>query len=222
MITPTETELGSWQTAVDLLANMLRVPAGLVMECGADKLTVRVSSSSPGNPFTVGDATEATENLYCDRVVSQRSRLHVNDARTSDAWNGSPDVELGFIAYLGYPLRLSDDEVFGTLCVLDNRPRTFIEAEEQLIIVVRDLIEGHLALLREQDELRNVRHILTEKICEVSTLEHFIPICYRCKQVRDNSGYWQSVEEYFRARTDADFSHGLCPDCLSQELEQSE
>jgi hypothetical protein len=48
---------------------------------------------------------------------------------------------------------------------------------------------------------------------EVKTLRGFIPICANCKKVRDDAGFWQSVETYVSARTDADFSHHVCPEC---------
>jgi hypothetical protein len=50
-------------------------------------------------------------------------------------------------------------------------------------------------------------------LAEVKTLSGLIPICGWCKNVRNDSGYWQSVEQYVRARTDASFTHGICPDC---------
>lgn len=48
---------------------------------------------------------------------------------------------------------------------------------------------------------------------EVKTLSGLIPICAACKKVRDDAGFWQSVEKYFAGRSDAKFSHGICPDC---------
>ncbi len=48
---------------------------------------------------------------------------------------------------------------------------------------------------------------------EIKSLRGLIPICAGCKKVRDDSGYWHSVESYLRTHTDADFSHGFCPEC---------
>lgn len=48
---------------------------------------------------------------------------------------------------------------------------------------------------------------------QINTLKGFIPICASCKNVRDDQGYWHQVEEYVRAHSDAEFSHGICPDC---------
>ena len=48
---------------------------------------------------------------------------------------------------------------------------------------------------------------------EVRTLQGLIPICAGCHQIRDDAGFWQRLESYFEDRSDARFSHGLCPDC---------
>jgi hypothetical protein len=54
----------------------------------------------------------------------------------------------------------------------------------------------------------------------VRQLQGLIPICSSCKKVRDDTGYWGQVEEYISARTDADFTHGLCPDCLAHYYDE--
>ena len=51
---------------------------------------------------------------------------------------------------------------------------------------------------------------------EIRLLQGFIPICCSCKKVREDDGYWTQVEEYVSQRTDAQFSHGFCPDCLEE------
>jgi hypothetical protein len=48
---------------------------------------------------------------------------------------------------------------------------------------------------------------------EVEALHGLLPICCSCKKIRDDDGYWQHVETYFQTHTEADFSHGICPEC---------
>jgi hypothetical protein len=50
-------------------------------------------------------------------------------------------------------------------------------------------------------------------ISEIKTLEGFIPICARCKKIRDNKGYWNIMEQYIAARSGAEFTQSLCPEC---------
>jgi PAS domain S-box-containing protein len=51
---------------------------------------------------------------------------------------------------------------------------------------------------------------------EVRTLRGLLPICMHCKRIRDGQGQWTPIEHYVRARTEARFSHGICPDCMVQ------
>lgn len=51
---------------------------------------------------------------------------------------------------------------------------------------------------------------------EIKTLSGLIPICASCKKVRDDGGYWTQIEEYIRDRSDADFSHSVCPECIKE------
>jgi PAS domain S-box-containing protein len=57
---------------------------------------------------------------------------------------------------------------------------------------------------------------LKKALDEVKTLSGLIPICSHCKKVRDDSGYWEQVEYYLAKYTNADFSHGICPECMQQ------
>ena len=54
---------------------------------------------------------------------------------------------------------------------------------------------------------------LSQALAEIKTLSGLLPICSKCKKIRDDEGYWQLVEVYIKARADVEFSHGLCPDC---------
>jgi PAS domain S-box-containing protein len=78
---------------------------------------------------------------------------------------------------------------------------------------------------RKQAEEERERLIveLQEALAKIKTLRGFIPICASCKKVRDDEGYWHQVEVYIRDHSEAEFSHGLCPDCLKKlypEFEQ--
>ena len=57
---------------------------------------------------------------------------------------------------------------------------------------------------------------LEKALGEVKTLKGIVPICSFCKKIRNDKGYWDQVEVYVKAHTDADFSHGICPQCLKE------
>ena len=55
---------------------------------------------------------------------------------------------------------------------------------------------------------------LQEALNNVKTLSGFIPICAKCKKIRDDQGFWQAGESYISRHSEAEFSHSICPDCL--------
>lgn len=57
---------------------------------------------------------------------------------------------------------------------------------------------------------------LKESMSQVKLLSGLLPICANCKKIRDDKGYWTQIEEYIGSRSEAQFSHGCCPDCLKK------
>jgi PAS domain S-box-containing protein len=74
-----------------------------------------------------------------------------------------------------------------------------------------------VTILRQREAAleRTVRQ-LDKALADVNTLRGLLPICAGCKKIRDLNGEWQSIEKYVTERTDATFSHGLCPDCVTR------
>ncbi|MCC6158681.1 MAG: hypothetical protein IT350_11570 [Deltaproteobacteria bacterium] len=56
--------------------------------------------------------------------------------------------------------------------------------------------------------------ITLEDVTELVKLRGIIPICASCKKVRNDEDYWENVEAYVAAHSDASFSHGFCPECV--------
>jgi hypothetical protein len=50
----------------------------------------------------------------------------------------------------------------------------------------------------------------------IKTLRGILPICMKCKRIRDDQGCWNLLEVYIRDRTEAEFSHSFCPDCTKE------
>jgi hypothetical protein len=66
-------------------------------------------------------------------------------------------------------------------------------------------------------ELANRRKYELEKATtKVKILSGFLPICASCKQIRDDEGYWNQIESYIRDHSEAEFSHGICPECVKK------
>jgi K+-sensing histidine kinase KdpD len=69
--------------------------------------------------------------------------------------------------------------------------------------------------------LRKNREASQDLLCHVKILSGLIPICASCKNIRDDKGDWQQIEEYFEERTNAQFTHGLCPECVNKLLREA-
>jgi phosphoserine phosphatase RsbU/P len=64
----------------------------------------------------------------------------------------------------------------------------------------------------------NIRK-LDDALSNVKRLQGLLPICSYCKKIRDGANYWHRVEQYIEERTDAEFTHGVCPDCFQEVME---
>ncbi len=90
---------------------------------------------------------------------------------------------------------------------------------QQLPVVLLDLVRKREDLsARRQMEVERDKmiHELKETLTKVKTLSGLLSICARCKKVRNESGDWTPIEIYIRDRSDATFSHGICPDCARE------
>ncbi|MGE5700749.1 MAG: hypothetical protein ACM31N_11890 [Deltaproteobacteria bacterium] len=54
---------------------------------------------------------------------------------------------------------------------------------------------------------------LRDALARVKTLSGLLPICASCKKIRDDKGYWNQIETYIKERSEAEFSHSICPEC---------
>jgi len=67
-----------------------------------------------------------------------------------------------------------------------------------------------------EDENRRLLEELRAALAEVKRLSGLLPICASCKKIRDPQGRWQAIEEYVTSHSEAEFSHGICPECAKK------
>jgi DNA-binding response OmpR family regulator len=84
--------------------------------------------------------------------------------------------------------------------------------------LVKGQISGGLLVrsLRYAIERQKLLTQLEHSTKEIKTLKGFLPICASCKKIRDDKGYWTRIETYISERSEAEFSHGLCPECVTR------
>ncbi|MEZ4592771.1 MAG: tetratricopeptide repeat protein [Chloroflexota bacterium] len=85
-------------------------------------------------------------------------------------------------------------------------------------------ISHEVETLKHESEIHRLKNIeLQAALDQVKQLSGLLPICASCKKIRDDAGYWHDVAVYIRDRSEAEFSHGMCPDCMQNlytELEE--
>lgn len=69
-------------------------------------------------------------------------------------------------------------------------------------------------LVKKNTELARINRQLDKALAEVKQLHGLLPICSSCKKIRDEKGQWSEIESYIQKRSNALFSHGICPDCV--------
>lgn len=87
-----------------------------------------------------------------------------------------------------------------------------LDNQDVLLINFKQISE----LKKVEQEREKLIQELKQALSEVKALTGLLPICAGCKKIRDDKGYWNQIDDYFREHSDVDFSHSLCPDCLQK------
>jgi len=81
---------------------------------------------------------------------------------------------------------------------------------------LRARVQVGIRVLELQDALAQRVRELEEALSRVKTLQGLLPICSYCKKIRNDRNYWQQVEGYISDHSEAQFSHGICPECYAR------
>ncbi len=76
--------------------------------------------------------------------------------------------------------------------------------------------------LRKEKEKMQLIYKLQKALDEIKILRGIIPICSYCKHIRNDEGSWEMMEAYITENSQAEFSHGICPDCFGKKIEELE
>lgn len=72
------------------------------------------------------------------------------------------------------------------------------------------------AMKKSAEERKNLIEKLRDSLANIKQLSGLLPICSSCKKIRDDKGYWNQIEGYIRDHSEANFSHGICPECTKK------
>ena len=202
-----------WQNMLNLAAELLHVPAGLITRIDGSEIEIFLSSQSEGNPYPVGFKTQYPESgFYCEWVAKNREPMLLPDAREYPDWKDNAAVGMNMVSYLGSPIIRPDGQVFGTICFLDNKRNEHNETIVRLVDQFKKIIELTLGALVAKEEIQKRDRL-------VDGLSKIFPICSYCKKVRTDHDEWVPVESYIGGISGQRASHGICPQCFERELD---
>lgn len=205
-----------WQNMLNLAAELLGVPAGLITRINGNEIEVFLSSNSEGNPYREGLKTNYPDSgFYCEWVARHRQMMLLPDARMDPMWKDNGAIKINMVSYLGMPIMRPDGEVFGTICFLDSKENKHNQTIIRLADQFKKMIELTLNAIFTKEEL-----LRRERL--VDNLSRIFPICSYCKKVRSDYQEWISVESYINGISGKRASHGICPQCYERELQNDQ
>ncbi len=189
--------VSKWQGITDLIAKIVNVPAVLIMKVENNFMKVLIASKSDNNPYHPGDK-ENWHGLYCETVIKSQKKLKVPNALKDELWKNNPDIKLGMISYLGFPINFPDRKPFGTICILSDKESHFSKEAEELLIQFKNVIELDLAIIYSLEAPKDLHETeLVDKLMErnkrlMKTDEKLIKANERFKLAVDgsNDGIW--------------------------------
>jgi hypothetical protein len=104
----------------------------------------------------------------------------------------------------------------GTTGHVQSRAIAVVNAVRQVVRLAGTSLDITERKLAEEHERTLVRE-LQASVAEIKVLKGILPICASCKRIRADGGKWEAVESYVREHTNAEFSHGLCPECAARD-----
>ncbi len=177
-----------------------------------------VSSNSKGNPFPVDETFSMDIGTFCETVIKTRQPVLVPNALEEAQWASAPEIQVGMVSYLGFPVVWPDGRMFGTICVLDDKANGYSDLYQELLLHCRDVLQGDLqTLARLGNELEEQRAHLSELFARVP--EAVVMVDRDSRITRVNPGFTTifgyTAEEAIGQRT----TDLITPDDIQDEAE---
>lgn len=156
------------------------------------------------------EANETSRDVsFCAHAILDSQLMVVHDALCDQRFSSNPLVisEPGIRFYAGVPLVTPQGQAIGTLCVIDQQPRNLSESQQKALEALARQVVRRL-------ELQRVSSQLAQALKKIDLISGLVPICSYCKGIRDDKGYWSTVEKFIEQHADVEFTHGICDECM--------
>ncbi|MHC4873390.1 MAG: GAF domain-containing protein [Planctomycetota bacterium] len=206
--------IGSWQSVVNTITNVLRVSSTSIMKFDGEGVEVFITSHNSRNTFSAGEKFSFRDNsICCEKVIKTGKKLHISHAWLNSEWKESLYIKRKMISYLGLPIVLNNGETFGVLCMIDNKQNHFEEDDKNLAVSFRDLITNQLHLINsgKQNEINSLQ--LIEEVSRLQKEKGFVTMCAWCKKIYSGN-QWHPLEIYSSQNPVTQVSHGICCECM--------
>ena len=106
--------------------------------------------------------------------------------------------------------------IFITAKQINSSTTELVLLKEEFSGRTAELDFSNMKLVQEIEEHKQTEGELQETLKKVRTLSGLLPICATCKKIRDDKGYWNQIEAFITKHSQAEFSHGICPECAKK------
>ena len=159
-------------------------------------------------------AVEMTTELRPDVILMDIKMPDLDGIKAAEMIQDRCPTPVVILTAYDTPEMLEKASAAGVGAFLVKPPK--VRELNQAIVIARARFGDLLSLRRANDVLQRRTGELEEALSRIKTLRGLIPICSSCKKIRNDTGYWQHLEQYLAEHSEADFTHGLCPGCLKQ------
>lgn len=185
------------------------------------KIQVLLVEDNPGDARLIQEMFSDDGDLFCFECADRLSKCL---ARLSEPYIDAVLLDLGLPDSCGIETFISvhnqnpsmpvvvltglNDEEIGIMAVQKGAQDYLMKGEVNKNLLARSL--------RYAIERQNLLCDLKDANTKINTLEGLLPICSGCKKIRDDKGVWDHIELYIKARSKAQFTHSMCPECIKK------
>jgi PAS domain S-box-containing protein len=157
------------------------------------------------NPFLIGMLGYSHEAFLGKRLweIGAFQDIEASKAAFSELQNK------GYVRYEDLPLETIEGEHIDVEFVSNAY---LVNHKKVIQCNIRDITQRR----RVEEERRKLTNDLRDALTKIKKLQGLLPICASCKKIRDDKGYWNQLETYIQDHSEAEFSHGFCPECMKK------